>query len=329
MATSKLWAWLLGVTIPLALLGCSESHIDEKYFLITVNTKVPYWQAAKAGLERGAAQLKVTVNMVGPDSYDAQQQQQEFKRVVGLKPAGILVSPADPALMKADIDSAVAQGIPVITIDADSPESKRLTFIGTNNYQAGLRGGEIAIRQLKSKGNVVFFTMPGQANLDERLAGYKAVFARSPGIKIAEVVDIKGDPTVAFDKTRELVEKSKTRIDGFLCLEAIAGKEVAEVLDRAKATDRLVIAMDDDPGTLDWIRKGGIHATIVQKPATMAFIGLKMLEDLVRHKPASLSANWSQDPFAPVPSFVDTGTLLVDRSNVEDFLKAHAAATGR
>ena len=31
-----------------------------------------------------------------------------------------------------------------------------------------------------------------------------------------------------------------------------------------------IVAMDTDPGTVDWIKKGVISATIAQKPYTMA-----------------------------------------------------------
>ena len=66
------------------------------------------------------------------------------------------------------------------------------------------------IDQLHGKGNVVVFTMPGQANLDDRLRGYRDTFATQQ-IKIERVVDIKGDPVVAFDTTKEIVEKGRER----------------------------------------------------------------------------------------------------------------------
>ena len=72
-----------------------------------------------------------------------------------IPPAGILVSAADPELMRDAIDSAAAAGIPVITIDSDSPKSKRLTFIGTNNYQAGQMSGNFSAKELNGKGNVI------------------------------------------------------------------------------------------------------------------------------------------------------------------------------
>jgi len=312
------------------LAGCGGSpHTpEEKYFLLSSNVKISYWQTAGNGLIRAAGQLKVQAELVGPDTYDAQAEQQELRRLTGLqpKPAGILISPADPSLMKGDIDAAIAAGIPVITVDSDSPTSKRLLFIGTNNYQAGIMGGRVAAKELQGKGNVVVFTMPEQANLGERLNGYKFAFSEHSGIKIVDVVDIKGDSRIAFDKAQEIIEKRRDKVDAFVCLEALAGKEVADVLDRNKVTGKTVVAMDTDEGTLNWVQKGLIAATIAQKPFTMAYYGVKMLDELHHHQPPSLDVNWAQDPFSPMPTFVDTGATLVTKDNVGDFIKARDAA---
>ena len=311
------------------LAGCggSQHNPQEKYYLLSANIKIPYWETAANGLTRAARQMQVQAELVGPDTYDAQAQQQELRRLIGLqqKPAGILISPADANLMKADIDAAIVAGIPVITLDSDSPSSKRILFIGTNNYEAGVMGGRVLAKQLQGKGNVVVFTMPGQANLAERLNGYKFALAEHPGFKI-EVVDIKGDPRVAFDTTNEIIEKRRDKVDGFVCLEAQAGKEVGDVLDRAKVTGKTVVAMDTDEGTLNWIQKGVIAATIAQKPYTMAYYGIQMLDHLYHQKPPSLDVNWAQDPFSPLPTFVDTGATLVTKDNVGDFIKAREAS---
>jgi ribose transport system substrate-binding protein len=151
----------------------------------------------------------------------------------------------------------LAKGIPVITVDSDAPASKRLTFIGTDNYKAGLMGAQLAVKQLQGKGNVVVFTMPEQANLKERLRGYHDGFEGHPGIKIVETVDIKGDARIAFDHTQDLVDKKgMDKIDGFICLEAIACPEVADVLDRNKVGGKVIVAMDTDPRTLDCDQEG-------------------------------------------------------------------------
>jgi ribose transport system substrate-binding protein len=322
--------WLLLGSSLLPILGCGSSphSVEETYYLIAANVKLPYFQAARAGLLKAAAELPVKAEMVGPDTYDPKAEHEEFQTVLQKKPAGILVSAADPAAVKGDIDAAVAQGIPVITIDADSPQSKRLFFIGTDNYKAGTMSAQLTVKLLNGKGNVAIYTMPEQANLKDRLRGYKDVFADHPGIKITDTIDIKGDPRIAFDRTMAMVEKD-AKVDAFVCLEAIACPEIADVLDRKNVHGKVVVAMDTDQRTLDWIQKGMIAGTIAQKPFTMAFTGLKMLDDLHHHPLGSLSSNWEENPFSPIPSFIDTGELLVDKSNLSSFIQARDSATVR
>jgi len=307
------------------LIGCAGStghKSDEKYFLVTANTKLSYWQTAAAGMSRAARQLDVKGEMVGPENYDAQAEVAAFRDAVSKGAAGILVSPVDPNLLKPEIDAAVAKGIPVITIDSDSPASKRLFFVGTNNREAGRMGGLRAVKELNGKGNVVFYTLPAQENIAERLHGYKDVFEEHPGIKILDTIDVKGDPTVAFDQTTALLDKGKEKPDAFICLEAVSCKEVADVLDRKKATGKVVIAMDTDPGTLDCIKKGTIAATIAQKPFTMAFYGLKALGDLHLNKLPSLDVKFGEQSTSPIPVVVDTGVVMVDKSNLDSFTSA-------
>ena len=70
---------------------------------------------------------------------------------------------------------------------------------------------------------------------------------------------------------------------------------------------------------------GSIDATIAQKPLTMGFLGLKALDDVFHYPPQQLGKDYSADSFAPYPVFVDTGTSLVDQSNVDLFIAAAAA----
>jgi ribose transport system substrate-binding protein len=319
---------VLGILL-VFLVSCGTGHdADEKYYLISTNVKIPYWQAGSAGLFQAALQLKVRSEFAGPDSYDPKAEQQALQEAVRNKATGILISVADPALMKDDIDRAIAAGIPVITVDSDAPASKRLFFIGTDNYHAGQIGGQRLAKELNGKGNVVVFTIPEQSNLKERLRGYRDALEASPGIRITRIVDMKGDPRVAFDTTTEILgNDKKERTDAFVCLEALAGKEVATVLSNNAVKDKVIIAMDTDDKTLEWIQKGVIAATISQKPYTMSFVGLKMLDDLYHHKLSNLSKDWAKDSFAPIPAFVDTGSSLVDKTNVDALIAASKSVT--
>src|SRR5437868_14372226 len=115
----------LAVSLCIGLAGCAK-HGGEKYFLITANKKVEYWQTAKTGLNDAAGQLGATVEFAGPDNYDPQAEQQALRTAVQATPAGIMISVADASVMHGDIDDAVQKGIPVITIDSDASGSKRL-----------------------------------------------------------------------------------------------------------------------------------------------------------------------------------------------------------
>lgn len=313
---------MAGVGVMLAAsVGCGgKAHSpDEKYFLVAANVKVPYWQEVNAGFEKAAAELGVKAEMAGPDGYDVKAERDALTDVLKQKPSGILVSASDPAIA-AEIDAAIAQNVPVITVDSDAPESKRLTFIGTDNYKAGMLGGRVLAKQLKFRGAVVVYTMGQQENLTQRLKGYNDSFAEYPQIKVTEVVDTKGDERVVYDHTTSLIEKG-TRVDGIVCLVSFAAPEVADVLTKKNATGKIaVIGMDTDDRTLAAVQKGVLLATVGQKPYTMAFVGLRMLDELHHHPPASLNVNWANDSFSPVPTFVDTGVSMIDGNNVNRFI---------
>lgn len=309
-----------GSALFLGACGGGPQHLPaEKYYLVCANAKIPYWQEAGAGFVAAARELNVSAELVGPDSYDPSAERDEFKRIVGKKPAGILVSPGSAEVMKAEIDAAVAAGIPVITIDSDAPQSRRLFFVGTNNYQAGQMGGRFLGKALNGKGSVIVYTIAGQKNLEERLDGYREALSAFPGIKITQIIDMKGDPRLAFDTTMELVAK-KTAVDAFVALESLSGAEIAEVLERNKVDGKTIVAMDTAATTLTWIEKGRIAGTIMQKPYTMGYYGLRALAEIVLSKPAA-GAPSATDPKSPYPVFIDTGSMIVDKSNVAEVKK--------
>ena len=310
-------SWTLLVSM---LSGCQRHSTSEHYYLIATNINLGYWHTAEAGLEKAAAEYHVTAEMRGTGYFDPKGEVDEFRSVLATHPAGILVSITDPDLMRPEINKAIAQGVPVITIDSDAPDSQRLYFIGTNNLAAGRLGGQRVAARLNGKGTVVFFTNPGQPNLEERLKGYKDVLGQFPGIKIAEVFDMQGDSGKALDKAEEYLTRTGAgKVDALVCLEAAAGKDVAEAIKRHKAEDRLLVTMDVDPQTLELINSGEIDATISQKPFTMAYLGLKGLDEIHHNPPKSLTTDYALDASSPFPAFVDTGVAMVDKGNVGQF----------
>lgn len=306
--------------------GCNTEPRNEVYYLIATNVTLPYWQTVANGFNKAAALYKVTAKVVGPQSYDPVGELDALQQAVRAKPAGILISVSDVSTLQREIDLAVQSGIPVITVDSDAFITRRLYFIGTNNVEAGRLGGSRLVEKLGSKGNVAVFTIPGQPNTEERLKGLKEAMGYQPGIKIVDIVDSKGDASTAFDKAQNLLALSGSKkIDAFVCLEAVGGKSVADAIKRANLHDRELIAWDADPGTLDAIKDGTIDATIAQKPYTMGYFGVKLLYEVYHAPPPQLNKDFRSDFYSPYPVFIDTGTTLVDRGNVDLYLSATAA----
>lgn len=311
--------------------GCAGSAHDpaEKYILVADNTKIPYWQSALQGLQHAAAELKVKSEIQGPDGHDPKGEDEAFKRAIAEKPSGILVSAADVNIIGPDIAAAISAGIPVITVDSDAPDSERYFFVGTDNFNAGNIGGKLAAKLLNGKGNVVIFTIGGQVNLKDRLAGYQAAFADHTEVKVMQVVDMNGNSDLAFDSAKKLID-AKAKVDAFICLEALACPAVADVVNRSSMGGKIhIIAMDTDPGTVDWIKKGVISATITQKPWTMTYYGTKLLDDVHHHPQKSSSGSFAQDVFSPYPMFVDTGAFIVNKDNVGRLSEQPPSGTGK
>ena len=321
------YAWLLFLAAFGFLAGCGRHSNKEVYYLIGSNMGVSYWKTAVAGFQKAASQYDVTAKVDGPNNFDPQAELKDLHDAIATHPNGILVSVADAALLQPEIDSAIDQNIPVITIDSDAPHSHRLFFIGTNNLEAGHLGGQRVVDKLGGKGNVVFFSNPGQPNLDERQKGYEDIFELHPGIKVMEMVNVKGDSNTAYDRAKQdLAKTGADKVDAFVCLEASSSDGLADLFKTENVTGRLLIAMDVTPKTLDGIKAGYINATIAQKPYTMGFYGLRSLDQIFHNPPAKLSPDYSQDTFSPFPVFVDTGTAEVDKNNVDIYLQSAAEA---
>ena len=308
----------------LAFSSCQTPYHEdnERYVFVASNIHLPYWEEAQAGLLDAAKQMGVKAELVGPEKFDQQEQLKAFQQVVQSKPAGIMISVTKPELLQDAIDSAVAQGIPVITVDSDAPTSKRLMFVGTDNFRAGMESGKRMGEILKGQGQVVVITIPGQLNLDERARGMNEALKKYSGIKLAQTIDDKGDPRVANDSISDLL-RAKAKIDGIICLEASGGSGAAEALHRVDAKIPIV-GFDKDPETLDWIDRNTITATVTQKPYVMAYYAIKFVDDL-HHNAVHEFKDWRTAPAPAMPTWVDTGTIVVDKSNVKVFREALAA----
>jgi ribose transport system substrate-binding protein len=303
--------------------SCAKPYHEEteRYVFVATNIDLPYWREANAGFLDAAKTLGVKGELIGPATYDPNAEVGMFRQIVEQHPAGICLSAARPELFQAEIDKAIAQGIPVICVDADVPNSKRVLYIGTDNFKAGRESLRRMAALVPGKGSIAVITIPGQHNLDDRLAGVVDALKNFPALKLTKILDDKGDWRSASDELSELIQK-KEKVDGIICLEATGGAGAAGALHRFNMEGKLpIVAFDNDPETLDWIEKGAITATITQKPYVMSYYGLKFLDDL-HHNAVHQFKDWRTALAPPMPTFVDTGTVVVDKNNLKIYREA-------
>ena len=318
----------LAIVGVLLLASCGKPAHDktERYVLVASNVGLPYWQDAKAGFVGAAKMLGVQADVEGPNTYAPDAELKAFQSAAASQPSGIAVSPAQAQLFNDAINEAVAAGVPVITLDSDAPDSKRILFIGTDNYRAGLTSGKLLASLMHEHGRVVALTINGQNNLDQRMRGVQDAWKPYPYMTFYKVADDQGDTETARSEIATMLQ-NKEPVEAILCLEASGGPGAAKAVAQVEMSGKVtIVAMDANPDTLDGISKGVIAATVAQKPYTMAFYGLQLLDDL-HHNRVHEFKDWRTAPASPLPATIDTGTVVVDGKNVDEFRNALAAHT--
>jgi ribose transport system substrate-binding protein len=291
---------------------------DETYVEVLALINLPYFIDHKLGLDFAGKELGVKTKFIGPVDYDMTAMVNTLDQTIAEKPAGILVVGFDPAL-KPSIDKAIDAGIPVVTLDAEVYGSKRLTFLGTGNVNAGKVGADLLAKAIGGKGKVALMTKVGQSNLEERIQGYKDEFAaKYPDIHIVQIIDDQSDSAKAADGLKAALQANPD-LAGVGCVEAAGGVGAATASKELGITDKFkIVSMDRDDGTLKFIEDGTIYASVAQKTALMSYLGTKLMY-LYNHAPLPIVADNKASGIVPMPESVDTGTIVIDKDNAHFF----------
>ncbi|MGH9752183.1 MAG: substrate-binding domain-containing protein, partial [Blastocatellia bacterium] len=261
----------------------TEADPNEEYVFIGKSVSNPYWVDAREGLEDRAKALGVKADFRGASGTDVNEQIKQFEDAMARKPAGIILSPSGVGITPM-INRAIDGGIPVICVDSDAPQSKRFSYVGTDNYNAGRQGGELLGKLLNGKGEVFLLSVPGEPNLEDRIRGYQDALAKHPAIKIVDVGNDRADPNEAAKVARNILS-AHPNIAGVGCVDAGGGEGTAVVLrEKGLAGKIKIVGMDRNDATLNLIEEGVIDASIAQRTYTMAYMALGMLYDLHHNK---------------------------------------------
>ncbi|MER7809605.1 sugar ABC transporter substrate-binding protein [Streptomyces sp900116325] len=135
-----------------------------------------FWDIVQRGAEQAA--VKDNIKFLYSHNDEAQQQAQLVQAAIDQKVDGLIVSLAKPAAMKDVVAKATRAGIPVITVNSGSAESKAfgaLTHIGQDESIAGEAVGEELNARGRKKALCILHEQ-GNVGHEQRCAGAKKAF---------------------------------------------------------------------------------------------------------------------------------------------------------
>lgn len=292
-----------------ASLQTNESSKKGKYHFVLIAQELdnPYWRAIERGVKAASAEYDVQVEYIAPLRTSVEEQVKLLEKAIASKVDGIVVQSLDEATFAPIIDKAVAAHIPVVTIDTDAPTSQRVAYVGTDNYAAGERLGEIVADMTGGKGAIgVIVGSEASPSQQQRLEGFISVINKHPQMKIVDVLPSNISRIQATLQAESLLRKHReiSIMVGTSALDAIGILNAAQNL---YINDIKIFGFDDVEETLQAVSNESVQATIVQKPFDMGFQSIKILSSYLQ------GTNIELENFTPIEVITKTNVSLEEK----------------
>ncbi|HZT42664.1 MAG TPA: sugar-binding protein [Chthonomonadaceae bacterium] len=297
-------------------------------YRIITNGISPFWDSMVKGMNDAKADVKCNADWQGPDPADHNTQVRMFNDAVAANVNGIAISAIEADAIVPTINSAIDKGIPVITFDSDSPKSKRLAYLGTNNYEAGRTAGLEAVKLFPNGGKLIAFVgnMSAQ-NARERYDGFKAGAQGHNITFLADPYEDNKDKGRARQNVEQAIAKFGDQINGFVGLYSYNGPAILEAVQSAGIRNKVkIICFDGEPETLDALSKGLVDLTVVQKPYEFGRLSIYLLNDINKDKDIDKALNDLQPELDNLHMkrngrIIDTGVEVITPANAAPFIQ--------
>ena len=329
---------LILVATAVLVCGCGKNNqaaagagVEAKPRLgFVTNCAVEFWAIAEAGALAAAKANNVEAIVRMPPNGTLEEQKRYLEDLVAAGVQGIAVSPKDPDNMTALLDS-IGERCELITHDSDAPKSKRLCYIGVENYDAGRMCGELLEQALPNGGAIVIVVGTlDQDNARHRRQGLidhllgrdrdPTRFDASDAVLKNDKWEIRATSTDNFSaqKSKEVIQDWLTRWSDLKGMVGLFAYEPPVILDAVKSSGRLdqiqIVGFDEDAGTLQGIRDGEVFGTIVQNPYEYGRQSIELLAKLVREPDAG-----KRKALLPASGMVVVPARKIRKDNVDAF----------
>lgn len=260
------------------------SATAEHFVLIGEEYDHVYWRLVGKGAKDMEEKENVFVEYEGPKRSNPEEQLKLLDMAVKSKVDGIMVQALNDQFTPL-INEAVAQGIPVMTVDTDAPNSRRSAYIGTDNYEAGKLAGETLINDTNGKAKVGIITGRfANAHHQLRIEGFKDALKQAKDSEVAAIEESNIDRIGAEEQAYKILQTHPdiTAFYGTSTLDGIGIVAAAKKLNRLH--DLYVITFDTSEENMQLLHNGSIDALVEQQPYQMGNRSVQIMLDILAGK---------------------------------------------
>lgn len=291
----------------------------EKYVMNVMVSGVEYWFPVYEMFKQAGQQFGCETAYTGTPEYDVNKQIATFDQALAQKPAGILVHPMNSDPFIEPINRAIEQGTAVVTFAADSPNSKRVSYITSDNVAEGTYAADAVAKAMDGKGEYAVLENPGQDNHDKRVNAFVArMEAKWPDMKLVGRAASNQDPTKAYQAVLSLAQ-AHPDLGAVFMPEANSAIGAAQAAKEGGGKIRVMLA-DVNAKILDMIKAGEIFGSVNPNQGMQGYMGFMLLwmakhPDLIDPMNDAKRSGFNA---MSVP-FVDNGFSIVTADNADDF----------
>lgn len=277
--------------------------------LIVKNLVNPVWIDMKRGGEAAARELGVDLTTLAPVKPDnVEEQLRMIEDFIERKVDAIVVVPADSRGIIPGIERANRAGIPVIDVNTLAFGGRFETFVAVENYDAAYKVAQAVVKRLQGRGKVIILEgVPGAQSAMDLQRGTLAALKEAPGITVLASQTAKFQRAEAMTVMENLIQRFP-EFDAVLAANDEMALGAIEALDAARRLDRVVASgLDANADAVRAVARGRLTLTADKRSYEQGYRGV---EAAVR----SLKGE-------KIPPRIVIDTNLVDRGNVEEYLK--------
>ena len=318
---------VLGATVSiLALAGqpaSAESKFQcepgETYMMNVMVSAHPYWVPVYQGFKQAAEAMGCETAFSGTPDYDIAKQIASFEQDLIKQPAGILLHPmqADPFIEP--INRAIDNGVSIVTFAADSPNSKRLSYITSDNLAEAKFAAEEIVKQVGDSAEYAVLENPGQSNHDLRVTALiDYMEANYPNMKLVGRQASNQDATVANRAVASMLQANPNLKALWIPEAGSAEGAVAAVMEAG--ADVLIMHADITPATLEQIKAGNIHMALNPNQGMQGYLGF--IATFMGAHPELIDPfnDYKVSGYNPMRiPFADNGFAVITKENADSF----------